>query len=197
MDVLALGAFVLAAVALLGSPGPGIAALVAVGRSGGWRAGLRFYGGLQIGLALAAAACAAGLAATLLAVPQAGLALGCVAAAYLLYLAARIALAPVGRAASGAPGAASAAGGFLLGVSNPKAYVAFVSLLAMRPIAGGGAVDATAKWAVIVAVILTVDFAWLWLGGVIGAARMSPRAERALNLAMAAALAAVVLLEVL
>jgi threonine/homoserine/homoserine lactone efflux protein len=198
MDLIAFAAFVLAAVALLGSPGPGIAALVAVGRSGGWRSGLRFYGGLQVGLALVAAACAAGLAAALLAAPEAARVLGWVAAAYLLYLAVRIASAPVGRSNNGSSAAASAAGGFLLGISNPKAYVAFVSLMAMRPIAaGGGPADATAKWAVIVAVILIVDFAWLWLGGVIGAARLSPRAERAMNLAFAVALAAVVIAEVL
>jgi threonine/homoserine/homoserine lactone efflux protein len=198
MDTLALAAFVLAAVALLGSPGPGIAALVAVGRSGGWRAGLRFYGGLQLGLALVAAGCAAGLAAALLAEPRAARVLGWIAAAYLLYLAARIAVAPVGKGADSGSAAASAAGGFLLGISNPKAYVAFVSLMAMRPITGaGGAADAVAKWAVIVAVILIVDFAWLWLGGVIGAAEMTPRAERVVNLALAAALAAVVVAEII
>ena len=198
MDPVALGAFVLAAVALLGSPGPGIAALVAVGRSGGWRAGLRFYGGLQLGLALAAAGCAVGLAAALTTVPQAARVLGWVSAAYLLYLAARIAFAPVGEGAGGAAPRASAAGGFLLGISNPKAYMAFVSLMAMRPVAvTGGAPDAAAKWALILAVILTVDFAWLWLGGVIGMAKMSPRAERLLNASMGVALAAVVVAETL
>lgn len=196
MDPVALGSFVLAAVALLGSPGPGIAALIAVGRSGGWRAGLRFYGGLQLGLALAAAACAAGLAAALEAAPHIALALSWVSAAYLLYLAARIALAPVGEGAGGTASKASLAGGFLLGISNPKAYMAFVSLMAMRPVAAaGGAPDAAAKWGLILAVILTVDFAWLWFGGVIGMAKMSPRAERLMNAAMGVALAAVVIQE--
>jgi threonine/homoserine/homoserine lactone efflux protein len=198
MDLLALAAFVLAALALLGSPGPGIAALVAVGRSGGWRAGLRFYGGLQAGLALVAAACAMGLAGALAAVPQLDRLLGWAAAAYLLWLAARIAFARVGAEAGGAPAAASGAGGFLLGVSNPKAYVAFVSLMAMRPITdAGGAVDAAVKWALIILVIVSVDFGWLWLGGVLHASRPSPRAERLMNLAMGGALAAVVLAELL
>ena len=52
--IAAYAAFLLSAVALLGSPGPGIAALVAVGRADGLQGGLRFYGGMQIGLAAAA-----------------------------------------------------------------------------------------------------------------------------------------------
>ena len=46
--------FTLAATALLGSPGPGIAALIAVGRSRGAIGGLRYFGSMQLGLALAA-----------------------------------------------------------------------------------------------------------------------------------------------
>ena len=55
--------FVLAAAALLGSPGPGIAALVAVGRSRGVIGGLRYFGAMQLGLAIAAGLTAAGLVA--------------------------------------------------------------------------------------------------------------------------------------
>jgi threonine/homoserine/homoserine lactone efflux protein len=61
MDVPSVGLFVVAAVVLLGSPGPAVAALVAIGRGEGFSRGLRFYAGLQIGLALAAAASATGL----------------------------------------------------------------------------------------------------------------------------------------
>ena len=41
--------FIIAAAALLGSPGPGITALVAVGRTFPPGAALRFYGAMQLG----------------------------------------------------------------------------------------------------------------------------------------------------
>ena len=56
------------AIALLGSPGPGIAALLAVGRVEGWGA-WRFYAGLQLGLAMAFGATALGLLTLVEAVP--------------------------------------------------------------------------------------------------------------------------------
>ena len=60
--------FLASATALLGSPGPGIAALLAVGRVEGW-GGLRFYTGLQLGLAIAFGATAVGLLSLLETVP--------------------------------------------------------------------------------------------------------------------------------
>lgn len=56
VDLVSAGFFVMAALALLCSPGPAIAALLAIGRLHGMVTGLRFYLGLQIGLAVAAAA---------------------------------------------------------------------------------------------------------------------------------------------
>lgn len=61
MDVAETARFLVAAIALLGSPGPAIAALLAVGRAEGWAGGLRFFAGLQIGLASAAAISVVGL----------------------------------------------------------------------------------------------------------------------------------------
>lgn len=43
VDSLAIWLFALAAIMLLGSPGPGIAALVSVGKDRGFVGGLRFY----------------------------------------------------------------------------------------------------------------------------------------------------------
>ena len=179
--------FTVAATALLGSPGPGIAALISVGRSKGMLGGLRFYGGLQVGLAAAAAISAAGLFAALRAVPVAARVLAMVAAAYLLYLAWKIATAPVGDTDEAKPSgfAATALGGALLGVTNPKAYIAFASLMASYPIlAGRETADLGVKWLICVAVMIVVDLAWLWLGVVVGKARLTLRAERAMNLVM-------------
>jgi threonine/homoserine/homoserine lactone efflux protein len=132
IDFLGLSLFTLAALVLLGSPGPAIAALIAVGRKEGLAGGLRFYGGLQVGLALAAAASAAGLFSLLQSFPALTATMAIVSTLYLVYLAYKIAMSPVGNQPEGkANGFASTAlSGFVLGVTNPKAYVAFVSLMA-------------------------------------------------------------------
>ena len=118
--------FTVAAIMLLGSPGPGMAALVATGKRWGMSGGLRFYWGLQAGLALACAVSAAGLFSIIGAVHGAIDVLMAVATIYLIWLAFRIATAPVGEQAAegGADASASALSGFLLGVTNPKSYLA-------------------------------------------------------------------------
>lgn len=193
IDPLSLGLFTLAAIALLGSPGPGIAALVAIGRRDGFFGGLRFYWGLQAGLALAAGLSAAGLASAVTASPTLGAILSWAATAYLLYLAWQIAAAPVDAPAEGgADVSARATAGFLLGIANPKAYIAFASLMASNPaIAGDPAAGAALKWALCVLVMVVVDALWLGLGVGLGAARLPPAGARALNWTMGGLVAAV------
>jgi len=182
-----LFAFTLAAIALLGSPGPGIAALVAVGRIRGVAGGLKFYGALQLGLATAAAASAAGLASAMSAVPVLRTLLTIAATAYLLWLAWSIAMGPVDGEAigEGSDGGLTLRGGFLFGVANPKAYVAFASLMGSFTLAGTRLANAFTQWLICVLVMLTVDLAWLWLGALIGSIRLSARAERMMNVLLA------------
>ena len=131
MDTVALGLFLTAAVGLLGSPGPAIAALIAVGRARGLVGGLPYFLGLQLGLATAAGITAAGLFSLLAAFPSALRVMTIAATVYLIYLAYKIASSPVGETAQASSGAhSSPAAGFLLGMTNPKAYLAFASLLA-------------------------------------------------------------------
>jgi threonine/homoserine/homoserine lactone efflux protein len=194
MDGTAIGLFLLAAVALLGSPGPGIAALLAVTRGGGLRAGLRYYAGLQVGLALAAAISAAGLFSLLAAFPVLLKAASVAAVLYLVWLAWKIGSAPVSASGSSTGASASPVGGFFLGITNPKAYLAFASLMASTTLIGSGAsADAALKWLLIVAVILVVDMAWVLLGAVLHRAVLPPRIERAMNIVFAAAILAAAL----
>ena len=188
IDVIGLGLFSVAALVLLGSPGPAIAALVAVGRNQGFARGLGFYGGLQIGLAVAAGISAAGLFSLLQAFPIVTLAMTIVATLYLVYLSYKIATAPVGvemQATEKTDFTSTPLGGFLLGITNPKAYVAFVSLMASYSIVRTNTfADSTLKWLLCVIVMIVVDIIWLWLGVVIQKANMKPKAERILNIAM-------------
>jgi threonine/homoserine/homoserine lactone efflux protein len=184
-------AFVLAATALLGSPGPGITALVAVGRSFPRRAAVRFYGAMQLGLAIAAAVSVAGLTGVLSAFPVLQTVLMILATIYLLWLAWTIASAPVGGTVIGdAPGGSlTSKGAFFLGVANPKAYLAFASLFgsfALLP-SSAGLADGALKWLLCVAVMVVVDLGWLVLGMVFGTIALSPRGERLFNILMGTA----------
>ncbi len=186
MDTAALGIFLTAAVALLGSPGPAIAALVAVGRARGLVGGLPYFLGLQLGLATAAGITAAGLFSLLAAFPSALRVMTIAATVYLIYLAYKIASSPVGETAQASNGAhASPAAGFLLGVTNPKAYLAFASLLASYTLIKGSAQqDTFTKWFLLVAVMIVVDIVWLYVGAFLRGLMLSPNSERVLNVTL-------------
>jgi len=175
------------AAALLGSPGPGIAALVSIGRRSGFRGGLPYFWALQLGLAVALAVSAGGLLAAVLSAPVAIAVLAAAGTAYLVFLAVQIAVAPVGALADGMGAAPRAIGGFLLGVANPKAYLAFVSLMASTAIVTSShAADLAVKAALVAGVVIVVDLVWLWIGSTTRSLGLGPRGERALNLAMGA-----------
>jgi threonine/homoserine/homoserine lactone efflux protein len=187
VDLKAVGLYVATAMALLGSPGPGIAALLSIGKSRGWRQGLKYFAGLLLGLSSTALATAGGLIAILALYPSVMRAMIIASTGYLLYLAWAIAASPVGvtvgeRAASHSPLA-----GFLLGITNPKAYIAFGSLLASPlRIFAVERFDLAIKVILIIAVIIIVDIAWLWFGVKLGQVKISPTSERAMNLIMGA-----------
>jgi threonine/homoserine/homoserine lactone efflux protein len=181
MYSVAIWLFLASATALLGSPGPGIAALLAVGRVEGWGS-LRFYAGLQLGLAIAFGATAVGLLTLLEAVPFAMRAMMLASAGYLIFLAYQIATAPVGLALQSAQARSSLMSGFLLGIANPKAYIAFASLLASQTLVEHDRpVDALLKWTICVMVAIVVDIIWLYVGVRLQRAALQPQTERILN----------------
>nr|WP_246562599.1 LysE family transporter [Bradyrhizobium liaoningense] len=169
---------------MLGSPGPAIAALLAVGRARGFAGGLRYFLGLQLGLAMAAGITTAGLFSLLAAFPSALRLMTILATVYLIYLAWKIASSPVG--ATPRNGAhASPAMGFVLGLTNPKAYLAFASLLASYTLIKDSAQgDAFTKWILLIAVMIVVDIIWLYVGAFLHGLALSPTRERVLNVAL-------------
>jgi len=187
MNISELWLFLFAAIALLGSPGPAIAAILAVGKSGGWVRGLGFYGGLQVGLATAAAISIVGLFAVLSLFPQVTLVMSVIATFYLLYLAYGIATSPVEPTSKSQSKSSSSIAGLLLGVTNPKAYIAFASLFASFTIvANNDTLDSLTKWLVVVIVMIVVDLIWLWIGVRLGQLDLSRKSERLLNFILAA-----------
>jgi threonine/homoserine/homoserine lactone efflux protein len=186
VDTVALGIFLIAAVGLLGSPGPAIAALIAVGRVRGLVGGLPYFLGLQLGLATAAGITAAGLFSLLAAFPSALRVMTIAATVYLIYLAYKIASSPLGESTQASNGASSSpAAGFLLGVTNPKAYLAFASLLASYTLIKDSAQqDTLTKWFLLVAVMIVVDIVWLYVGAFLRGLTLSPDSERVLNVTL-------------
>ena len=176
--------FLAASAALLGSPGPAIAALLAVGRATGWQGGMRFYLGLQVGLASAALLTALGLFSLVSSYPPALRVMSIVATAYLFFLAWKIGSAPIGQPEGGSSVPASAASGFVVGVTNPKAYLAFASLFGSFALHSQNTADTGLKLLGVVGVMVIVDFAWLALGVTIGRLKLRPNYERAFNLVM-------------
>ena len=181
--------FAIAAIALLGSPGPAIAALLAVGKRDGWSGGLRFFSGLQVGLASSAALSAIGLFALIQSSDIVLTAMSVLATGYLVYLAVRIATSEVGAKGNSTNAISSVSAGVLLGLTNPKAYLAFASLFASFQLVDRNLIsDGLSKWMIVVLVMLFVDLVWLWIGIRLGRVRMSIRGERTMNILLGAAI---------
>jgi len=133
-------------------------------------------------------AVAAGITAALLAVPGLRPVLVGLSVVYILWLAYRIATAPRpgGRPVGAAP--PSLAGGALLGVANPKAWVAIAAVFASARLAGTATADAAAKVAVLSVVVVLIMAAWLLAGACFASALRDPGRARVVNLVLAAAL---------
>lgn len=183
--------FVLAGVALTGSPGPAVLSLAAIGAAFGARRGLACMAGIVVGMVGVMAIAASGLMGILLAVPGALPAVTITAAAYFLYLAYRIATAPPLSNADSQRRPPSFATGLLLSLANPKAYAAMTALFSgftLVPDRPGP--DATVKALVLVAIIIPGNLAWLLAGSALTRLFRDARANRLINLGFAVLLLA-------
>jgi threonine/homoserine/homoserine lactone efflux protein len=177
----------LTSLAIMGSPGPATVSLVAAGTAYGLRRSLRYLLGIIAGTTAVLLAVASGITAALLALPAIGTLLVWASAAYILWLAYRIATAPPLTEAAAAPRTASFAGGTLLGAANPKAWVAIAAVFASARLADAAAADATAKVVALSAMIVVICTTWLVAGTSIAPLLREPRRARAVNVALAAA----------
>jgi len=179
---------VLTALAVMGSPGPATISITAVGGAFGVRRSLPYLLGLILGTTGVLLAVAAGLTALLLSLPFVGPVLVGASIAYVLYLAFRIATAPPLAEADPTVEPPSLWGGLILGVANPKAYVAIAAVFAASRIAADPTVDAIQKIAVLTVLIVAIHVAWLLAGATFARLLRHPIASRIVNLALAAAL---------
>ena len=176
----AVAALVIATTALLGSPGPATLSLAAVGATSGLSKGLPYYLGILSGLLFAMLGAIAGLATVLARWPQASLVIQSIGAAYILYVAWKIATAPTVSAADGhSMRHPSFRDGFILNILNAKAYAAFFALFSQFLLPIHGAAFAYAATATICfGVAIVVDAAWLVAGGFLQPLFANPRSAR-------------------
>jgi threonine/homoserine/homoserine lactone efflux protein len=184
-------AFVLAALALAGSPGPATLSLAAAGAAFGVRLGLGYLAGIVVGMLGVIAIAATGAVGLVLALPGAAPVVTLLAAAYFIWLAWRIATAPPLEATSAERRPPSFAGGALLSLVNPKGYAAMAALFSgFVVVRGGVALDSAAKAAALTVLITAVNVAWLFAGAGLTRLFRDARTNRIINRIFAALLLA-------
>ncbi len=186
-----LAALLLASTVVMGSPGPSTISLTAVGASFGIRRSLPYAAGLIAGTVAVLLAVAAGVVALVTSIPHGAVALGVLSAAYILYLAVKIATAPPLGGRAGSATAPGFLGGLGLAIANPKAYVAIAAIFAADP-----GLDAVVKTTVLSGMVVLIHVCWLLAGVSLSRWLHDPVAARIINLAMAAALVVVTALAV-
>jgi threonine/homoserine/homoserine lactone efflux protein len=193
----ALPGFLLAGLALAGSPGPATLSLAAAGAAFGTRRVAGYLAGIVVGMVAVMAITASGVVGLMMAVPGVAPVVTVVAAFYFVWLAWRIATAPPLAADGGVRQSPSFLGGFGLSLVNPKGYAAMAALFSgfvlMRDRL---ALDAGVKIALLTAVIVFVNVLWLLSGAMLTRFFRDPRSNRMINIAFAVLLLASVVIAV-
>lgn len=179
---------VLISLAIMGSPGPATISLVAAGSVRGVRRSFRYLFGIIVGTTLVLVAVATGITGALLAVPAVGYVLIWISAGYILWLAYHIATAPPLTELAGASRAVSVGGGLVLGIANPKAWVAIAAVFASTHLADAATSDAAYKIGVLTTTIVVICGTWLVAGASITPLLREPRRARIVNVTLAMAL---------
>ncbi len=155
----------LAAFPLMGSPGPATISLAGIGTGFGFRKGVPYLLGIILGTVGVLILIATGVSALVLAIPAFITGLTVLATLYILYLAWKIATAPVlasNKATSTAPSLMS---GFFLAIANPKAFAAIGAVYTSHTLINGDIfADSLIKILALAVVIVIVNSAWLLLG---------------------------------
>jgi len=191
-------AFTLAVFLLLITPGPGVLSTAGIGSGFGFRAGLAYVFGLWLGNNAVAIAVVSGLAALMLSVPWLRVLLLTASVAYLFYLAAKIAFSGSKIGFIHAERPPGMWGGLALQAINPKAYVVHTTLMtgfAFMP--QNLPLEVALKFIIMNLIWVPIHLVWLWAGVAVNRLDLPPRQQRAINIAMALAMLAVVGLAIL
>ena len=181
-----LAQLLLAAFPLMGSPGPATLSLAATGSVFGVVRSLWYLAGIIFGSSAVLLMIAIGITGILFAIPGVLPTLTAAALCYILYLAYKIATAPILSQDVKNETAPSMIGGLLLAIANPKAFAAFGAVYASVVIVPEQpTLDAAAKLATLLGVIVIVTTSWLVLGAFLARVLRHPRTGRVVNLLFA------------
>jgi threonine/homoserine/homoserine lactone efflux protein len=181
--------FVLASVAIMGSPGPSTISATAVGAAYGFRQSIVYVCGLILGTISVLAAVAMGVMAIVLSIPHGASALVAVSIVYMFYLAFRIATAPPLADQRGHAATPGVVGGFLLAIANPKAHLAIAAVFAGTSILHEDrAFDAVIKTALLSVMIVIIHLCWLFVGTSLTRVLRKPVSSRVVNILLAISL---------
>lgn len=188
--------FLLAGLALAGSPGPANLSLAGGGAAFGARRCAGYAAGIVVGVLSVLTIAATGVAGLVLAVPALRAVVTVLAALYILHLAWRIATAPpAGTDAPARP--PSFVAGVLLTLANPKAYAAMTALASgFTLVAADPVLDLAAKAAALSPILVAVMAGWLLLGTAMARLVTRPRVHRAVSVGFAVLLILSVVLAV-
>ena len=187
-------ALLLTSAVIMGSPGPSTISATAVGAAFGARRSLKYVSGLILGTMAVLLAVAMGVAALVQSMPHGARALGVLSAAYILFLAFKIATAPPLETRDERAGDPAFAGGFLLAIANPKAYLAIAAVFAGATlVTNDHALDAVAKTMLLGVMIVIIHLGWLLAGASLSRVLQDPAHSRVVNVLLAAALLAATL----
>jgi threonine/homoserine/homoserine lactone efflux protein len=178
---------------LIVTPGPGVLSAAGVGAGYGYRPGLAYVAGLWAGNNLVMGLVISGVAAAALSVPWLRAVLLWGSAAYLLWLAAKIAFAGSKIAFIHSERAPGLWNGLALQPINPKAYAvntALFSGFAFMPQAV--ATETLVKVVILNAIWIPIHLAWLWAGVTLRRLDLAASVQRGINMAMALAMLTVV-----
>ena len=179
----------LTALPLMASPGPATLSLAGVGTAYGFRLGLPYWAGIVLGTWAVLVLVATGVTALILAEPALVVLLTLAAAAYILYLAFKIATAPVGARKADDETAPAFVPGLILALANPKAYAAIGAVFTSHTlIASDAFADAATKVAALGLAIVVFATVWLAFGSVFSRFLGDPTLGRIVNIAFAAML---------
>ena len=178
---------IIATALLLGSPGPAPLALAAAGATYGVKKGVPFLIGILLGLAVAIVATTMGIVAIFSAFPGVKFTVQILGALYIVYVAQKIARAPVLNPeveASEKP--LRLIDGFVLNLLNPKAYAAFLALFSQFLVQFDSELYSYIFTGIICFLVaVVVDVSWLLLGGVLRPLFEEPKPARIMRVSFA------------
>lgn len=185
----------LAAFPLMGSPGPATLSVAAIGSAYGPFAGLRYLAGIIFGTASVLLLIATGMTGLILSQPNLVSVITVLAAGYILYLAYKIATAPIVSGSDRSSKIPSFISGYLLALANPKAFAAIGAVYSSNTIFQDDVfTDAFAKLLALSMVIIIVNSAWLLFGSALSSVLRDPKKGRIANIVFALLLIGSVLL---